>query len=77
MALLKKLPMKAEGVPNRKQNSAVQNKANTKDGKESTHAAVKVTIFDAMAEVQLLQKPIYITNCSQLADQLCRDINCN
>ena len=36
---------------------------------EGTHAAVKVVIVDAMKEVQSLQRPANITNCSQLADQ--------
>ena len=51
MALLEKLPMEAEDVPNRKQNSAVQNKGEAKDGVEGTHAALEVAIVDAMAEV--------------------------
>ena len=41
----------------------------TKDGEEGIHAAVKVAIVDAMAEVQSLQKPAYITKCSHLPDQ--------
>ena len=44
-------------------------RALSKCGEEGTHAAVKVAIVDAMTEVQSLQKPAYITNCSQLADQ--------
>ena len=66
--------MEAEGVTNKKQNSAVQNKGETKDGEEGTHAAVKVEIVDAMAEVQSLQKPAYIMNCSELADQFTSQI---
>ena len=44
MALLEKLPMEAEGVPNSKQNSVVQNKGETKDGVGGTHAAVNVVM---------------------------------
>ena len=74
IALLEKLPMEAEGVPNVKQNSAFQNKGETKDGVHGTHAAEKVAIVDAMAEVQSLQKPAYITNCNQQSDQFSSQI---
>ena len=58
MALLENMPMEAEGVPNRKQNSAVPNKGETKDGEGGMHAAVKVAIVDAMAEVQSLHSEL-------------------
>ena len=54
--------------------NTVKNQGEAKDGVEGTHAAEKVAIVDAMAEVQSLQKPAYITNCSQLADQFSSQI---
>ena len=74
MALLENLPLEAESVTNRKQNSSVKNKGETKDGEEGTHAAVKIPTVDTMPEVLSLQKPAYIRNCNQLADQFTSQI---